>query len=336
MKKLLSLIMVLAFIPMFLTTGCKKEEENKNYDVLFEYMKTNNLELSALMNGCVVGGSGINANKTDYSVPDYYVMDIRSAADFDKGHIKDAHNVAFTGILDEAAKAGGKKILVVCYTGQTAARAAILLRLAGFTAHSLKWGMASWNADLAGPWNTNAVDFTSPNWETTGTPPTLVEYSKPTIESEKTTGKEILDEQIKEALALPWNITKTDVLTNPQNYDLYNFWPLVSWDAYGHIKGSFRLYEDMKLDGLKYIDPASPSVVWCYTGQQSGMASAWLHVLGYTNAKGMLFGANGIVYNKLLTGTADAAPTKAWKGASSGSVNNFGYYDTAGTYYPPK
>ncbi len=328
--------MVLAFLPLFLTTGCKKEEENKNYDVLLEYMKTNNLELSTLMNGCVVGGSGININKADYSVPDFYVIDIRSAADFDKGHIKDAHNVAFTGILDEAAKANGKKILMVCYTGQTAARAAILLRLAGYTAHTLKWGMASWHVDFAGPWNTNALDLTTPNWETTGTPPALVEYSKPVIESEKTTGKELLDEQIKEALSLTWNVSKTDALASPQNYTFYNFWPLVSWDAFGHVKGSYRLYEDMKLDGLKYLDPEAQNVIWCYTGQQSGMVSAWLHVMGYTNSKGMLFGANGIVYTKLLNGTVDSSPTKTWKGASSGSANNFGYYDKSGTYFPPK
>lgn len=50
-------------------------------------------------------------------------MDIRSAVDFDNGHIKGAVNVPLANILTAAPNAGTKPILVVCYTGQTAARA---------------------------------------------------------------------------------------------------------------------------------------------------------------------------------------------------------------------
>ena len=55
--------------------------------------------------------------------------------------IKDAHNVSLANIIDEAPNAGTKPILVVCYTDQTAGRAVGLLKLMGFNAKSLKWGM---------------------------------------------------------------------------------------------------------------------------------------------------------------------------------------------------
>jgi rhodanese-related sulfurtransferase len=335
MKKLLSLIMVLAFIPMFLTTGCKKEEEKSDYDVLTEYIKANNLDLSAITTGLVVGGSGININKTDYSVADYYVMDVRAAADFDAGHIKDAHNVALTGIIEEAAKANGKKILCVCYTGQTAARAAALLRMAGFTAYSLKWGMSSWHSNFASKWNSGAKDVTSTNWLTTGDAPALVEYSDPTITSDKATGKEILDERIKAVLSLAWTESSTNVLADPSKYFINNYWPKTSWDAYGHISGASRIYDELNVDGLKYLDPSDDIVTYCYTGQTSAQVTAWLNVLGFEKAKSLSFGTNGIIYTNLKNGTVDSAPAKSWKGTGSGSENNFGFYKTDGTYVQP-
>ena len=76
-------------------------------------------------------------------------------------------------------------------------------------------------------------------------------------------------------------------------------------------------------------------VTYCYTGQTSAITTAWLDVLGY-NGRSLLFGANGIVYSKLLNGVAGSAPKKSWMGEGSGSEMNFGYYDSEGNLHLPK
>lgn len=74
-----------------------------------------------------------------------YVLDIRAAEDFAKGHIPGATNIGFAKVgenLDKLPK--GKKIAVVCYSGQTAGQTVSALRIAGFDAISLKGGFPAW------------------------------------------------------------------------------------------------------------------------------------------------------------------------------------------------
>ena len=325
--------MVMALVPMLMTTGCKKDAETTEYETLTDYAASNSLDLSDVLTGWVKGGTGIGVNADDgYSVPDYYVMDFRKAADYDLGHIKDAVNVAFGDILVEAEKAAGKKILCVCYSGQTAARATGILKMSGYDAASLKWGMSAWHADFAGKWNTNAVDFVSPNWVTTGDPVAISEFSDPSFTTGETEGADILKERINAAIALPWTVSKTDVLSNPGNYFVNNKWPQASWDSYGHVSGAYRIDEDLHLDGLKNLNSGEDLVTYCYTGQTSAITTAWLHVMGFDKAKSLLYGANGITHTKLVNGSAAA---KSWKGTGSASELNFGYYDKDGNFTAP-
>lgn len=327
MKKLFYLLMVMAVMPLLMTTGCKDEVTTTEFDTLTEYAKANSLDLTDVLSGWVASAAGFNVDTTDFSVPDYYIMDFRGAADFDNGHIKDAHNVAFANVLTEAANAGGKPIMCVCYTGQTAARATGFLRMAGYSAKSLKWGMSAWNATFTGKWDANAVDFTSPNWVTTGDPVVNTEFSAPTFTSDKATGAEILTDRLNAALSLPWTISKTDVLTSPDSYFVNNKWSIDSWNAFGHVKGAYRIDEELNIDGLKYLNPDEDMVTYCYTGQTSAITTAWLNVMGYDKAKSLLFGANGVVHTA-LKGSNKAA--KTWRGEASGSAFNFAYYDKDG------
>jgi len=336
MKKIISLLLVMAFVPMLLTTGCKKEKVKTDFEILNEYAGLNNLDLSNVLDGWVIPASKLNVDPNDFSIQDYYIMDFRKAADFDAGHIKDAHNVSMGNLLSEAENAGGKPILCVCYTGQTAARATGLLRMAGYTAKTMKWGMAGWHADFAGKWDANATDYDSPNWVTSGEPATVSEFSTPDFSTGKSEGADILKDRINAAISnTTWTISKTDVLGNPENYFVNNFWPPESWNEYGHVKGAYRI-SDLKLETLKNLNPNETIVTYCYTGQTSSIVTAWLHVMGYDKAKSMLFGANGIVHTKLLNGTAGSAPKKSWKGTGSSSANNLGYYDKDGNLHGPE
>jgi rhodanese-related sulfurtransferase len=74
----------------------------------------------------------------------YHVVDIRKPEDYAKGHIAGAKNIFWMDLLDEAnlkklPKDG--KILLVCYVGHTSSQMVVALRLLGYDAVSLKYGM---------------------------------------------------------------------------------------------------------------------------------------------------------------------------------------------------
>ena len=339
MKSLVKGILFLSIFTFLFATSCKDDSdpgiETPEFDVLTQYMAQNNLDLSNVLSGWVSAGSGLNVDQSDYSLSDYYIMDFRNATDFAAGHIKDAVHVSLPNTLDEAVNAGGKKILCVCYTGQTAARAAGALRIMGYDAVSLKWGMSAWHENLAGKWNANAGEFTSSNWVTSGTPPANQTFDDPVFLTNNESGAAILEARVRTALQKStWGVSKTAVLDNPGNYFIVNKWPLASWDEYGHISGAYRIDEELNLAGLSALNPTGKVVVYCYTGQTSAITSMWLDVLGY-DSQSLLFGVNGIAHSKLLVGTAGSAPKKSWKGPGSGSEINYGFYDSDGNFYGP-
>ncbi len=334
MKNAVKFLLVLAIIPLLTMMSCKEEVTETEFQKLTTYMGQNNLDLSDILDGWVTSGGGLTVDPVDFSVADYTVLDIRSADAYNTGHIKDAVNVPLADILDKVEELGkDKQYLVVCYSGQTAARATGLLKMLGYSAKSLKWGMSGWHEDFSGSWENNHGDVDSPNWVTTGAPPAFVEFDDPKFSTGEVNGEDILKARVEAVLTNDWGIGNTDVLENPGNYFINNKWSLTSWDAFGHINGAYRIDEDLNIDGLKYLDPVNTMVTYCYTGQTSSITTAWLHVLGYDNARSLKFGANAIVHSDMV-GSSVAA--KCWKGASSGSEMNFGYYDGEGNMHDPK
>ncbi len=96
---------------------------------------------------------GINDPANPYDdLSDFFVLDIRSAADYAKGHIPGAVNVPFAVIAKPenlVLYPTDKPILVACYTGQTAAMTTAILNVLGYDAYSLRFGMMSWNASTS-------------------------------------------------------------------------------------------------------------------------------------------------------------------------------------------
>lgn len=73
---------------------------------------------------------------------DLYILDIRKEEDFEKEHIDGGENVFWPYVgdfLNHLPK--DKKIIVVCYSGQSAGQVVSLLRILGYDACSLKGGM---------------------------------------------------------------------------------------------------------------------------------------------------------------------------------------------------
>lgn len=79
------------------------------------------------------------------------VVDVSAAADYNKGHIVGARNIALSRLAEgdpEVKKLKDSKILLVCKLGQTSIQAAKNLRKAGFANVAvLKGGMQQWLTD---------------------------------------------------------------------------------------------------------------------------------------------------------------------------------------------
>ncbi len=246
-----------------------------------------------------------------------YIIDIRSAADFALGRIENANNVTVANVLTHIKGVDltpYTKVAIVCYTGQTAGYVASLLRLMGYSkVFSMKWGMSSWNEFFATSWqntvangNTYASQFVS-----TATDKNAM-GSLPTLSTGKTTGQEILEARVNELFAAgfdPAKITNQTVFGALSTYYIVNYWSAAHYADPGHIPGApqYTPKESIKLAvDLKTLPTNKTIVVYCYSGQTSAYLTAYLRLLGY-DAKSLLFGANGMIYDLMVANGTMAA-----------------------------
>ncbi|MDX9747195.1 MAG: rhodanese-like domain-containing protein [Paludibacter sp.] len=312
----LNRLLFVAVIASFSFTSCiEPVEETKvdYYKKMTDYMKANNLDLNNMTTQWTIDAKDVAAAPANF-----FVIDLRSAADFAAGRIQGAVNSTLPNILETAKNAGSKQIVVACYTGQTAALGHVALRLSGYpTSKILKWGMSSWNTTLD-RWTPNISDraLTHANWSATNTIVPSVNFALPTFEAVDTTGAGILKERVAVMLAKGYgamSVSANDVLTTPANYFINNYWTAQNVTDHGHIKGAYRINEDLTLaaDGFKKLNPSQTIVTYCWTGQTSALVSAYLTVLGYENAKSIGFGANALVNSTLKA--------NKWAATNSGS-----------------
>lgn len=337
-------LLILILLPFLLLTSCKKENGDgtplNQFETLKSYMNENHLDILDLYGNkndgtfWVIPGPSLGVDSSDYSLPNYYVIDLRSAEDFNKGHIKNAHNTGLANIFEEAENATNSKILVVCFTGQTAARATAALRLAGYSqSFCLQWGMCGWNEEFNTKWQSNAGDISTTRWNF-DQEPSLGTFSYPEIITTEIDGGIILENRINELLSSDWTITNSVVLDSSSSYFIVNKWPLTDWIDYGHIAGAYRFDIDngLSINELNKFDPNTIIALYCYNGQTSAFTTFWLQVIGYENARSLMYGANAIIHSDLISGSTTVS--KSWQGAGSDSNLNYGYY-LGDVYYPP-
>jgi hypothetical protein len=111
MRSLIKFLFLLGILPLILFTSCKDNDpftEETEYEILSKYMAQNDLDLPDVLSGWVTAGGGLTVDPVDFSVADYYIIDLRSADDFNNGHIKDANNTTLSNVLNEAENAKWK------------------------------------------------------------------------------------------------------------------------------------------------------------------------------------------------------------------------------------
>lgn len=267
--------------------------------------------------GFVIKSTDVHTNVLTEA--DQYVIDIRAAADYNAGHIEGAVNVAFDELDAHLASMSPAPstydvIVIACYSGQTAAYATGILRAMGYeNVKSMKWGMSSWHADFSGSWVNNRSNARATEFETGASPAKSAEGELPTLNTGFEDGPSILAARAAAVLDAgfgPAKLTNADLFQDLDGHYIMNFWPASLYENTGHVPGAI-LYDPsttpwLSTTYLKTLPTDEPVVTYCYTGQTSAYITGYLRVLGY-DAKTLLFGANGMIWDKMVAdGVANA------------------------------
>ena len=97
----------------------------------------------------VVAADALYENLTDGDDSnDPFILSVRSAEDYAKGHIPGAYNVPWENVAVDLTKyPTDKQIVTYCYTGHTGQVGAVSLALLGYDVTNLKYGMMGWTDD---------------------------------------------------------------------------------------------------------------------------------------------------------------------------------------------
>ena len=213
---------------------------------------------------------------------DSLILDIRSKEDYDKGHLKGAVNIPFIEVvnyLDQLPR--DKRIIVCCYSGQTAGQIVGSLSLGGFNAFTLSGGAGSFTADTK--LETTANEFV------------------PATNKELTANEKLLLEAIRYSMTMPEDknmLQVEDVAAAPEKYFILDV-RTVELFAKGHIDGATLIpYLEMGAN-LDKLPKDKTIAVICNSGQQSSQTVAVLKAAGFT-VKNIQSGMNNGWYKKDL------------------------------------
>ena len=210
---------------------------------------------------------------------DVFVLDIRSADDYAAGHLQGAVNAPWggTAIAEAVSKIpADKEVFVYCYSGQTAGQAVMTLNLAGLNARSVAYG---WNFGLSKA--EGIADLT----ETTVNPlgEAVVNDVDPEIQEALTAYYAGLAD-VKETQWKNYKVSEDNLATMIENGDDFILMSARRPDdfAAGHIQGAMNNpYGKSFIEGLAGTPMDKKVVVYCYSGQTAGQATAAMRLLGY-------------------------------------------------------
>lgn len=303
-------------LSMLFVTACNKDEDENvdpqvsESETLVKFLEsTDSPYMKDYVNTDMPSIMPASEVKTLSATGDVYIIDIRSADDFAAGHIEGAHNVTVANLLGHVEGINTDdyaKVSIVCYTGQTAGYVTTLLRIMGYdNVYSMKWGMSSWHEDFAGKWNSNIGNTYTTQFTSDATAKNA-EGDLPVLSTGHDNGMDILEARVDAVFAEgfgPAKVSSQAIFDNLDNYYIVNYWPAGQYENPGHIPGAVQYTPKESISftaDLKTLPTDKPIAVYCYTGQTSAFLAAYLRVLGY-DAKSILFGTNGMIYDNMVS-----------------------------------
>jgi rhodanese-related sulfurtransferase len=320
-----TILMLVLAISLFF--GCSDSTSNDDKASNFELIQPTVDEMLTAGKGAPISAEALHDNLTNSDASDdYFVVSVRAASAYEKGHIPGAINIPWKTVADDASLAmlptdKTKKIVVYCYTGHTGALATGVLNALGYDASNLKFGMCSWtkNAEVRGtsPFSEEtSSDFAT---ETTVNTPGTYELADPDYVSSQD-ADEVMQEAALAYLAgaaatisaeaLHDLITDTDASNDPQ---ILSVRASSIYSEQGHIPGAINIpWKELgQEDNLKKLDPERDIVVYCYTGHTGGIATAALNLLGY-KATNLKHGMCGWTKDAAIRGTTPFTEDGTW------------------------
>ncbi|MBI2955421.1 MAG: rhodanese-like domain-containing protein [Chloroflexi bacterium] len=228
---------------------------------------------------------------------DPFIVEVRAAADYEKGHIPGAINIPWREIAKKenlAKLPKDKPIVVYCYTGQTGSQVTAILNTLGYDVKNLRYGMASWTKDENVAPNRLDPEKTPKDYkiESRVNVPAQV-YSFPVVDNTSAADEfEIIraaaDAYLSSDRGKNANIKAEDLFYNLNDGNAANDPQVLSVRSkadyeIGHIPGAINIpwQEVVRKDNLARLAPDKPIAVYCYTGHTGSQASAILNMLGY-------------------------------------------------------
>jgi len=217
-----------------------------------------------------------------------YIVSLRSAEDYAKGHIPGANNITF-GQLTTLPE--DEEILVYCYTGQSASMAAALLGVLDYDVQNLLHGMSSWSTDPAVYVSRFDPASHQGDYSVETTANTITDtFDFPELENTASSDADDIVEAAVKTVTTKY-ITAADLQIKIAEDEDMTIISVRSADDYaaGHIPGAINFGLSSLADNLGKINPDAPVYVYCYTGHSAAQAVALLNMLGY-DAYSLKFG----------------------------------------------
>ena len=205
----------------------------------------------------------------------YLVVDLRSAEDYAKGHVKGAVNIPLAQLPQNLDKLPmDKTLMLYCYSGQTSAMTMVPLKYYGYKVVSISRGFPS--VEKAGfAVDTTAVAFT---------PVAAKAPADPKVAAAQEGLKEALDSLVKQfaakTLIVPGKDVKTLVDAGADKYYIVDLRAADDF-AKGYVKGAVNVPLANLADAMKSFPKDKTIVVYCYSGQTAAMATVPLKAEGF-------------------------------------------------------
>jgi len=210
---------------------------------------------------------------------DMTIIDIRSAVDYNKSHIKGAVNIPWGSFemykhVKKIPQSGD--VFVYCYSGQTAGQTIFLLNFVGIPAKSVKYG---WKFGLSKNKELASISGTKIN---------KLDGKTNKIDSELLETFSDYCKNLKDAKGTQFannmlSVANAKEILNDNDEDV-TFVSIRKSEDYnkGHIKGAINIpWKKGMQESFESLDPDNTIIVYCYSGQTAAQTVAGLRLLGY-------------------------------------------------------
>lgn len=331
MKGLKKLYLLLVVLPLSIGyTGCKEEPTAPTPEINEAEELVKHVEASGnYIYDAAPFIIGADAYRTAYlaNPARIYTIDLRAPVDYAARRLKGARNVPLRELRSHFAAVNFDlydRVVLVCYSGQTSAYAASLMRSLFPLAQankivSLRFGMSSIDSTFAARyWLEKRSNVRAGQFATTDPPAKPAKKDLPKLSTGKKTGREILQTRVDSLLAAGFapiaTITEADLFRDLTRYFIICYWPLAHYKDLGHVPGSYHYDPAARpfqlANDLKTLPTDKTIVLYCYTGQSSAYVGAYLRLIGY-DVKSLLYGTSGMIYDAMVAkGLATFIPAR--------------------------